>query len=106
MRTRLLSYDKLEGLLGQRDDEELSTNQNQLQAAKRVLRTALLRELTGRQKECVRCYYYEGLTQEETARRLGISKPTVCRHLQKARKRLGEILEYAVAGRGSSFKNG
>ncbi len=104
MRTRLVSYDKLEGLLGQRDGEEQSTNQNQLQAAKRVLRAALLRELTDRQRECVRCYYYEGLTQEQTARQLGISKPTVCRHLQKARKRLREILEYAGAGNGNFSK--
>lgn len=94
MVTRTVSYDRLENILGRQDFAEESTNLGNLQAAKAVLRAALTQELTARQQDCVRLYYYEGLTEEVTGRQLGITKSTVCRHLKKAKKRLGKAVSY------------
>ncbi len=95
METRLLSYDRMENLLGRQDRQEESTNRGNLLAAKAVLREAIGQELTGRQKECVLLYFFEGLTEEEAGKRLGVSKSTVCRHLQRAKRRLKRAVMYA-----------
>lgn len=92
-----LRFEDLEAFLGREDGEKAATNRRELQAAKALLRRAIPRELTGRQQECVRLYYFQGLTEEETARRMGISRPTVCRHLQKARRNLQGVMTYAQA---------
>lgn len=94
MAVKLISYDKIEKLLGRNDFEEESTNRRDISAAKAVLRTALKLELTERQRECVRLYFYENMTEEQTANELGITKSTVCRHLQKAKRRLGRAVYY------------
>ncbi len=101
MTTKLVSYNRLEHLLGRLDREEPSTNKRTLEAAKSVLRTALLQELTERQRECIGLYFYEGLTEEEAGRRLGVSKSTVCRHLQKAKKRLEKAVSYVGTACGA-----
>lgn len=60
----------------------------------RVLREAERGELTERQRECVRLYYGEGKNVNEIAESLGITAPTVSKHLKKARARLSRILSY------------
>lgn len=54
-------------------------------AQKRELVQALLRfiedELTTRQRDCVRLYFFEGLSQQEVAEALGISRRVVSQHL-------------------------
>lgn len=99
MGNRFLSYDALENVLGQTESEEESTNLGNLLAAKAVLRSAMTQELTARQFQCVSLYFYEGLTEEEVGKRLGISKSTVCRHLQKAKLRLGRAIGYGETAR-------
>ena len=99
MGNRLVSFEVLENILGQSDQSEESTNLGNLQAAKAVLRSALSQELTARQLECVSLYFYEGLTEEETGKRLGVSKSTVCRHLQKAQLRLSKAVGYGETAR-------
>lgn len=96
-----VSLERMENLMGNQGWGTGATNKRDLTAAKAVLRTAIERELTGRQRECVRLYFFHGLTQEETAQALGISKPTVCRHLQRAKKRLGKAVYYAGTARRS-----
>lgn len=71
MAVKLISYDKIEKLLGRNDFEEESTNRRDISAAKAVLRTAPKLELTERQRECVRLYFYENMTEEQTANELG-----------------------------------
>lgn len=60
----------------------------------RILREAERGELTGRQRECVRLHYGEGKTVGEVAECLGITAPTVSKHLKKARTRLAKVLGY------------
>ena len=99
MRTRIFSLDEMERYVGRPDREEVSTNQAQLQAAAAFLREILPRALTQRQLECVQLYYYQRMTMEAIGRELGISKPTVCRHLQRARRRLERSLTTAQLAR-------
>lgn len=48
--------------------------------------------LSVQQRAAVYLTYWEDLTPEETASRMGVSPGTVKRHLARARKRLGELL--------------
>ena len=48
-----------------------------------------------RQRQCVELYFFQGMTMEEAGKALGIGKATVCRHLQKSKKRLGRALSYS-----------
>ena len=54
------------------------------EAALRLLRLAVRQELTPRQRQCVELYFFQGMTMA-----------TVCRHLQKSKKRLGRALSYS-----------
>lgn len=42
--------------------------------------------------EAFRLVFYEGLTQEEAARRMGVSRGTLWRCLENARRKLAEAL--------------
>ena len=99
MRTRIFSLDEMERYVGRPDREEVSTNRAQLQAADAFLREVLPRALTPRQVEGGQLYYYQRMTMEAIGRELGISKPTVCRHLQRARRRLERSLATAQVAR-------
>jgi len=46
-----------------------------------VLRTIIATELTSRQREVVQAYFFEGRTEAEIARDLGIAQQVVSRHL-------------------------
>lgn len=59
-----------------------------------LIKQALPRELTPRQMQCVRLYYYDGKNIYQIAELLHIYPSTVCRHLKKARARLFAILQY------------
>lgn len=49
---------------------------------------AAMGKLTGRQREIIELYYFKGMTQQEIADELGISKPGVHYALQGALKKL------------------
>ena len=46
-----------------------------------TLRELVDSELTDRQRECVRLYFFEGRTQQEAAEQLGICRRVVSQHL-------------------------
>lgn len=87
-----LSFDLMENMIADRGGPEGGDERR----AKllRALRRAVRGELTPRQAECVRLYYGERATDREIAARLGVTTPTVSRHLGKARARLGRVLRY------------
>lgn len=60
----------------------------------KILSLAMQKELTERQLECVTMYYGDMLRLVDIADKLNVAPSTVCRHLQKAKKRLQHILEY------------
>lgn len=95
MRTRKIGLDQVPGLwLTQPGSEETGSRLPRAQA--RLLHLAMEQELTPRQRQCVEMYFFNRLTMEEIGRQLGIGKATVCRHLQKSKRRLGRALGYAA----------
>ena len=82
-----------------------SFNQNDSEAldlAKRkALSTVIPRiienELTDKQSVCFRFKYINNMTQTEIAKKLGISQPTVSRHINSARDILNDELKYCYA---------
>lgn len=94
MRTHKLSLEQMQRTfeLGAAPGQD---NRRALEKATRLLQTAMEQELTPRQRECVQLYYFQQLTMEEVGRQLGIGKATVCRHLQKSKRRLGHALTYS-----------
>ncbi|RKJ40045.1 sigma-70 family RNA polymerase sigma factor [Acutalibacter sp. 1XD8-33] len=98
MRTKLVSLDEIRNFFGREDS--LGPDQGRgidRRSAKAVLQLAIERDLTDRQRECVRLYFFDGLTMEEAGQALGVNKATVYRHLQKALARLERALAYAAA---------
>lgn len=51
-------------------------------------------ELTPRQKQCVRLCYGQGKSEREIAEILGVAPSTVCRHLEKALRRIRRVIGY------------
>ncbi len=72
------------------------TNSKNLNAMKKALSKAIETELTDRQREIVNEYYFGGATVTEIAKRRGISKSTVSRHLSRSRERLKSALKYGI----------
>lgn len=62
-----------------------------------TLRRAVEGELTERQRECVQMCYFEGKSGREAANALGVTPPTVSKHLKKARARLGRVIGYSFS---------
>lgn len=94
MRTQILSLDLIRGEILNPLGEE-ATNHSQRQTAAKVLWTAMERELTPRQRECVELCVLRGMSQVEVGKLLGLNKATVCRHMQKAKRSLKKAACYA-----------
>ncbi|CCX37142.1 sigma-70 region 4 [Clostridium sp. CAG:1013] len=97
MRTRVLSFDLLRSETGSSFGGQ-AANQPQLKAAARVLWTALDKELTPRQRQCVELCVLQGMSQIQASRLLGVNKATVCRHMQKAKRSLKKAAGYTAMG--------
>jgi RNA polymerase sigma factor (sigma-70 family) len=87
-----LSFDLMENMIADREEREEEDERRKKML--RALRRAARGELTPRQAECVRLFYGERISQREIAVRLGVTPPTVSRHLKKARARLARVLRY------------
>ena len=72
------------------------TNSKNLNAMKKALSKAIETELTDCQREIVNEYYFGGATVTEIAKRRGVSKSTVSRHLSRSRERLKSALKYGI----------
>ena len=99
MRHKKLSYDLMEGYLGQEDPYpgflRERNDDPEYRRMLRVLTRLTEEELTDRQRQCVRLYYFEGQKMQDVADLLGIQRSTVSRHLKKARCRMGQVLRYS-----------
>jgi DNA-binding CsgD family transcriptional regulator len=76
-----------------RNTDTVATQRRELLAA---LRDLIERELTSRQRDCVRLYFLEGRSQQEVAAALGISRRVVSQHLfgiRRKGKRVGGALK-------------
>ena len=98
MVTKVLSFDLMESVLGSPFHSSLDQDDDQAtetQKLCRALRQVIDGELTQRQQDCLRLYYFEGMKMDEVADRLGIQASTVSRHLKKAKRRIEQVLRYS-----------
>ena len=63
------------------DDEYTITRRLKRQTVLKQIREIIAKDLSHRQAECVRLYFYKGKTQEEIGYILGISRRVVSQHL-------------------------
>lgn len=75
----------------ERDEE----SKKQSERLKRNLKEAIESDLTPRQRTYLSAYFFEELTMEEIGERYGVNKSTVCRTIQRARRRLNRALKYS-----------
>ena len=76
--------------------ETSETNEETLKRLRRNLTTAIQEDLTPRQREMLLMRYYDGLSQVEIARRIGVDKSVVSRTLKRAYGRLHRALRYSL----------
>lgn len=81
------------------DGEEFETfgdNSVKLAAIKSVLPIIIRDELTPRQRVCLKLRYWSNMSQEEIAKKLKLSQPTVCRHIANAKETVNNKLRYCL----------
>lgn len=61
---------------------------------KRLISTAIQNELTDRQQQCLKLFYYDDLSVTEISSIIGIKPTTVYKHLKKARLALKKCAPY------------
>ncbi len=62
-----------------------------------ALRRAMEGELTERQRDCLRLRYFDQKSVQEVAEIIGVTPPTVSKHLKKARERLRRVVGYSFS---------
>lgn len=77
-------------------DNEQNDNCIIWEACKKELPDIMAHELTEQQGTCIQSIYYDGLNQIQAAKKLGISQPTVSRHVKRAMEILLNRLNYAM----------
>ena len=70
------------------------TNSADRSKMKNFLSLALGDDLTPRQRDCVKMYYFDGMKMREIAKALDIHPSTVTRHLQVSRRKLKNLSKY------------
>ena len=96
---KTISYDNTFGMvdLAMYTNLMAEDNREQIGRLKRNLTHALRQDITPRQREYMIMYYGQGMSMEEIGRQLGVNKSTVCRTLQRGRKRLYRCLRYGAS---------
>ena len=91
------AYDLLDlGSLQQWQRSLGGDNRQRLDRLAHYLPVAMAEELTPRQRQLLRMFYYDGKSVTAIARELSVNKSTVTRTLQRAQKRLRRSLRYAL----------
>lgn len=73
-----------------------TSNRQSVKALNSILNTVIEQELTQRQREVVRMYYFDGKNTIEIAEKLGLKKSTVSRTMIRARSKIRSSLKYCI----------
>ncbi len=73
---------------------DTNSNRSEINRMKTILSKAILSELTVRQRDCVRMYYYDNMKMKDIADALNLSKSTVSRHIKAAEIKLKNVARY------------
>ena len=71
------------------------TNQDVLNRVKRNLLIAIEYELSEPERQAIILKFYDGLSQKEIAKKLGVNPATISRNLTRAKNKLRYILSYS-----------
>ena len=71
-------------------------NRQRLERLVHYLPLAIAEELTPRQQQLLRMFYYDGKSVTDIAHELAVNKSTVSRTLRRAQDRLRKSLRYAL----------
>ena len=80
----------------ERQEEDIDSQKISRSAISSVLPLILKNDLTPRQRDCLKMKYVDELNQAEIAKRLGLSQPTVCRHIALAKNIVNNRLSYCL----------
>lgn len=86
----ILDREALRGFLSGGD------NSRQILKAKKIIKTAIAKDLTPLQRDMVIEHYFKGRTMTEIACSRGINKASVSKVLSRARKRLEKVIKYSI----------
>ena len=75
---------------------QAGTNDEALERLQKNLAAVIQDELTPKQQETLRLYYFEGLRLKEIAERLKVNRSTVSRNLMRAQRKLVKYLKYSL----------
>ncbi len=95
MRTKILSLDEMKAFVGREDFDFSEDNSALMKRAAAVLREAIETELTEKQRQCVKLYFFDGLKEREIGELMGVNKSTVSRHISKGKQRLRRCVKYS-----------
>lgn len=70
-------------------------NHARLDMLKRAMMNAVKSELTDRQRDCIIMYYFQNMKMKDIAATLCLSKSTVTRHIQSAKRKLRKTVMIA-----------
>ncbi len=73
------------------DFDTAETNADDIAKMKKVLKLAIVNELTEKQRFCISEYYLNGKNMKSIARELSVNPSTVTRHIQNAKRNLKRI---------------
>lgn len=73
-------------------------NQSERARMKKILARAIQHELTDRQRDCIIMKYLKEMKNDDIAKKLGLSKSTVSRHISAGKRRLKKIASYYSKG--------
>ena len=91
------AYDLMELVsLRQWQSDQADDNRLRLERLNHYLPLAVAEELTPRQRQVLRMYFYEEKNVTDIARELSVNKSTVSRTLHRAQERLRRSLRYAL----------
>lgn len=73
---------------------DIQTNGQHLMIATHALHDSLEQDVTERQREMLQMYYFDRLSTEEIAQRLGVNKSTVSRTMTRAKRRIRKNMRF------------
>lgn len=92
--SRNISFDSLDGVLSMREFKNCSTNSYARNKMKKIMLSALEKEVTERQRQMLAEYFYNGKNISQIAKIYGINKSTVSRTISRALNNLRKIAYY------------
>lgn len=77
-------------------ENDAETNTQFISKLKQLLALAIEEELTFKQKEILKMYYYEKISMPQIAQKYSLNKSTICRHIKNAKRKIKSVMKYVM----------